>query len=221
LAEKVKGAVWMTKSRKLITCDICTEMPCRESYPDGIPPYCPAGRYGEVLEKAKAEYLKPEITRLFVASRKITKKGYGKWPRIKEAIEYARELGLKKVGLATCIGTIRETRQIAQLFRGAGFDVLSVGCHIGGVHEKEHLVPEEYWGKSATTCNPIAQARILNQYGTEMNFTVGLCVGHDALFNKYAEAPVVNLLVKDRVTAHNPAAALYCRYLWEPLREEY
>ena len=42
-----------------------------------------------------------------------------------------------------------------------------------------------------------------------MNFTVGLCVGHDALFNKYSEAPVSALIVKDRVTGHNPAAALY------------
>jgi hypothetical protein len=38
---------------------------------------------------------------------------------------------------------------------------------------------------------------------------VGLCIGHDALFNKHSLAPVVTLLVKDRVLAHNPVAALY------------
>ena len=211
----------VTKSKSLITCDICNEVPCRQAYPKGIPAYCPASKYGDILEKAKKEYLKPDITKLFVASRKVTRTGYGKWPRIKEAIEYTKELGLKKIGLATCVGTLRETNQIAQLFRGAGLDVLTVACHIGGVHEREHLVPEEYWSKNATTCNPIAQAQILNEEGAEMNFTIGLCIGHDALFNKYSEAPVVGLMVKDRVTAHNPTAILYCNYFREPLWKEY
>ena len=43
----------------------------------------------------------------------------------------------------------------------------------------------------------------------EMNIIMGLCVGHDMLFSKYSEAPVTTLLVKDRVTGHNPAAVLY------------
>ena len=38
---------------------------------------------------------------------------------------------------------------------------------------------------------------------------VGLCVGHDSLFFRYAEKPTTVLMVKDRVTSHNPAAALY------------
>jgi uncharacterized metal-binding protein len=38
---------------------------------------------------------------------------------------------------------------------------------------------------------------------------VGLCVGHDSLFLKYTEAPATVLVAKDRVTGHNPVAALY------------
>jgi uncharacterized metal-binding protein len=38
---------------------------------------------------------------------------------------------------------------------------------------------------------------------------LGLCVGHDSLFFKYADAPVTVLAVKDRVTGHNPLAAVY------------
>jgi len=41
---------------------------------------------------------------------------------------------------------------------------------------------------------------------------VGLCIGHDILFNKHAHAPVTALIVKDRVPAHNPAGALYTGY---------
>jgi uncharacterized metal-binding protein len=42
-----------------------------------------------------------------------------------------------------------------------------------------------------------------------MNVIVGLCVGHDMLFSKHSRAPVTTLVVKDRVTGHNPAAVLY------------
>jgi len=38
---------------------------------------------------------------------------------------------------------------------------------------------------------------------------LGLCVGHDSLFFRYAEAPTTVLAVKDRGTGHNPMAAIY------------
>ena len=58
-------------------------------------------------------------------------------------------------------------------------------------------------------CNPILQAKILNEEKTELNLVVGLCVGHDSLFYKYSEALVTTVVTKDRVTGHNPAAVLY------------
>jgi uncharacterized metal-binding protein len=58
-------------------------------------------------------------------------------------------------------------------------------------------------------CNPILQARLLNRAKTDLNVVIGLCVGHDSLFYRYSEAYVTTLVTKDRVTGHNPAAALY------------
>lgn len=58
-------------------------------------------------------------------------------------------------------------------------------------------------------CNPILQARLLNEAKTDLNVVIGLCVGHDSLFYRYSEAYVTTLVTKDRVTGHNPAAALY------------
>ena len=58
-------------------------------------------------------------------------------------------------------------------------------------------------------CNPIYQACLLNQEKSQLNIQLGLCVGHDSLFFKYAEAPTTVLAVKDRVTGHNPLAAIY------------
>lgn len=59
--------------------------------------------------------------------------------------------------------------------------------------------------------------RILRQHGFQVfsacckvgAIVMGLCVGHDILFHKYIQGPTTTLVVKDRVLAHNPAAALY------------
>jgi hypothetical protein len=45
--------------------------------------------------------------------------------------------------------------------------------------------------------------------GIDMNVIMGLCVGHDMLFVKHADAPTATLVAKDRVTGHNPVAALF------------
>ena len=58
-------------------------------------------------------------------------------------------------------------------------------------------------------CNPIYQAKLFNYEKTEFNILLGLCVGHDSLFFKFSEAPTTVLAVKDRVTGHNPLAAIY------------
>ena len=58
-------------------------------------------------------------------------------------------------------------------------------------------------------CNPLGQARALDQAGTELNLLLGLCVGHDSLFMKHSVAPVTVLAAKDRVLGHNPLAAIY------------
>ena len=49
----------------------------------------------------------------------------------------------------------------------------------------------------------------MNEEKTQFNILLGLCVGHDTLAIKYLEAPVTVLAVKDRVTGHNPLAAVY------------
>ena len=58
-------------------------------------------------------------------------------------------------------------------------------------------------------CNPILQAKILNDEKTDLNVIIGLCVGHDSLFYKYSDALCTTLVTKDKVLAHNPAGALY------------
>lgn len=41
---------------------------------------------------------------------------------------------------------------------------------------------------------------------------IAFCIGHDVLFSKFSEASVTTLVVKDRVTCHNPVAPLVTSY---------
>jgi len=99
-----------------------------------------------------------------------------------------------------------------EIFEAHGFHVDSVCCKVGSIPKEDiGLADEEKIrpGQFEALCNPIGQAKLLNEAGTELNVAVGLCVGHDSLFFRHSEAPVTVLIAKDRVTGHNPAAVLY------------
>ena len=132
--------------------------------------------------------------------------------RIVEIYEFAEKMGYKRLGLAFCIGLAKEAQIVEQILKDRGFEVVSVLCKAGrtpkeiiGINDEDKI----YRGTDEAMCNPIFQARLLNQATTELNILLGLCVGHDSLFFKYAEAPTTVLAVKDRVTGHNPLAAIY------------
>ena len=133
-------------------------------------------------------------------------------PRVQETWEFAQRMGYRKVGLAFCAGLAAEARMVADLFSAQGLEVVSVVCKVGAVpKESLGLTNEEKVrpGGQESMCNPISQAHLLNRAGTELNILLGLCVGHDALFTQHADAPCTVLAVKDRVTGHNPLAAIY------------
>jgi uncharacterized metal-binding protein len=145
--------------------------------------------------------------------------GYILWPRLKDTIEYSKGMGFKKIGLAFCIGLHREAEKVADILEKYGFKVCSVCCKTGSIKKVDVGVPEEFTGNSKTgyplgfvTCNPAAQALLLNKAKTDINLIIGLCVGHDITFTQLSKAPVSTLIAKDRATIHNPASVLYSRY---------
>ena len=136
---------------------------------------------------------------------------YLKLTRLEESVEFAKLLGTKKIGLAFCIGLAEEAKLIEAYF-AKFFEVHSVCCKVCAI-EKDKLGLEPIKaGAKEVMCNPKVQAAILNKEATELNFTVGLCVGHDMLFTSASAAPVSCLVAKDRVMAHNPLGAIYSRY---------
>jgi uncharacterized metal-binding protein len=133
-------------------------------------------------------------------------------PRIQEIGEFARKMGYNRLGLVFCVGLSREAMIVNQILKSQGFETVSVACKVGSVPKEEIGVKDSekiFIGEHESMCNPILQAAIVNDAKTDFNILLGLCVGHDSLFFKYAEAPTTVLAVKDRVTGHNPLGPIY------------
>jgi uncharacterized metal-binding protein len=177
-----------------------------------MPDYCQAQRFLDLIEESKRQYSEPDDSRFHLAAAKVLKKGGYDWSRVQQCIEFARELGVRKVGLAVCVGLVREGREFARFLDRAGFQVVSIACMVGGLKPQETGIPDESVNELGISCNPIAQAEILNREGTELNFIYGLCVGHDSLFIKHSKAPVTYVVAKDMVTGNNPGAVLTSPY---------
>jgi uncharacterized metal-binding protein len=202
------------------------------------PPSCPTVNKADVIEKALEELKKPDVLEFArqasiqegegYADREL---GYARVrplkPRIAEIIEFAGRMKYKKIGLVFCIGLRKEAKVVESLLVLNGFTVVSGLCKVGRVPKEMIGVRDDQKiriGCFESMCNPIAQAFLLNDAKTEFNVMMGLCVGHDSLFLKYAEAPCTVFAVKDRLLGHNPLAAIYnidtyYRSLKAPLRD--
>jgi len=132
--------------------------------------------------------------------------------RIEEIIEFINRMGYRKIGMAFCMGLRKEAGIVEKILSSRGLNMVSAICKIGRVPKEVLGLKDDEKiaiGQFESMCNPILQAEVLNKQETEFNILLGLCVGHDSLFLKHADAPCTVLAVKDRVTGHNPLAAIY------------
>jgi len=184
---------------------------------------CPSLTKADVLSEANKEYDDPTV-REFARQASIQEaecyanrdqRPYILQPtktRLVEVIEFAKKMDYKRLGLAFCIGLTREAAAVNDILEAHGFEVVSVLCKAGRTSKGNIGLTEDqkiYRGMDEPMCNPIYQAKLFNHENTDFNILLGLCVGHDSLFFKYVESPTTVLAVKDRVTGHNPLAAVY------------
>jgi uncharacterized metal-binding protein len=211
-----------------LNCARCAKRDCHPSIKadksppmDKLPAFCPMKLVPEVIEKAVSEYDNPEVKEFarqasiqeFECYERLPDGLRTKNPRILELIQFARKCGYKKLGIAFCVGLRNEASTLADILEGNGFEVVSVCCKVGAIpKERIGLKPEQKIGGAdrwESMCNPIAQAEILNSEKVDLAVMLGLCIGHDTLFINYCRRPMTVIAVKDRVTGHNPLAALY------------
>lgn len=163
----------------------------------------------EVLDKALSLYEEDENKAVTLAAANVEAEFYCKMTRIEEVAEFAGKMGYKKLGIATCVGLLKESNIVAKILRNKGFEVYGVACKAGMQKKTTVGIDPKCEEVGCNMCNPILQALLLNKEKTDFNIIVGLCVGHDSLFTKYSNALTTTLIAKDRVLGHNPAAAIY------------
>ncbi|PIU23480.1 MAG: metal-binding protein [Chloroflexi bacterium CG_4_9_14_3_um_filter_45_9] len=188
---------------------------------DKAPAFCPMKVMPDVIENAVAEYDKPDVKEFarlaslqeFECYEHTPDGMRTKNPRILELFQFAQKCGYKKLGLAFCAGLANEASILTDMLENKGFEVVSVRCKVGatpkeriGIKAEEKIRGADSW---ESMCSPIVQAEILNSEKVDLAIMLGLCIGHDTLFIKYCRVPMTVLAVKDRVTGHNPLAALY------------
>lgn len=212
----------MSQEELQIDCARCPKSVCpTDKFMEG-PENCPTQIRADTISQAFQRYKDPEFAEFARKASIVEGSAYTTVPwsptptplttRLEEIIRFAKKMGYHKLGVAFCMGLMNEAEVLIPILENAGFEVVSVCCKTGGiakeeigVQDQEKIVP----GRYESMCNPISQAAILNQEGCQFNIMMGLCVGHDALFLKHAEALTTVFVVKDRLLGHNPVAALY------------
>ena len=129
----------------------------------------------------------------------------GTLSRLQETIVFAKKMEYKRIGLAYCYGMETQVAQLAGIIRSNGLNVRAVSCTVGGIPQNQ-VNPESSF--CTVSCNPIGQARQLNSENVDLVVMIGLCLGHDILFQREVKADCTTLVVKDRVYNHAPLMEL-------------
>jgi uncharacterized metal-binding protein len=184
-----------------LKCARCEDWVCTE----GHDCFAAAERHSDL-------YRAPEIDRVHRAATSIEGRHYGEKTRLGEIILFARELGCRKVGLVFCVGLSEEARIVDEIL-SRHFEVLSVCCKACGIDKADLGLEQIDPDRRESICNSAGQAELLDREGSELNILLGLCVGHDSIFQMTTKTPSTTLVAKDRVLAHNPVGAIYCQYV--------
>lgn len=205
--------LWSGLVANKFSCTECNFLNCYR-HDSHFPRKCltTAPQGDDLLQESLTRYAGDEsVKKIMLAAAQVEGQYYGQLTRVEEIIVFAKKIGARKIGIASCAGLIQENRIFADILRANGLQAFGVLCKVGaqdkcevGIEDRDKIRPGQY----EAMCNPIMQAELCNKEKTDLNVISGLCVGHDSLFIKHSEAPVTYLIVKDRVLAHNPIGAL-------------
>lgn len=200
----------MEKKFTCLDCGVFNCANCSSSFPKSC--LTTSEENDPILQKAISIYNDdPQVSNIMQAAAQVEGQYYGQLTRVEEIIVFAKKIGAKKIGVASCMGLIQESKVFSKILKANGLIPYGVICKVGaidktqvGICEQDKIKPNS----RESACNPIMQAELCNIEKTDLNVIMGLCVGHDTLFMKYSQAPVTYLVVKDRILAHNPIGAL-------------
>lgn len=186
----------------------CATTACFRGETARMPKTCPSRTHVPIAHDP-APYLEPdrhEVMRVADATPFTEERVLRN--RVEELVAFAHGRGVKKIGVAFCVSMIKEAQQLAKVLRREGLEAELVCCRVGAIEYSEIDLPKANPDRFAAACNPVAQAKLLNEANVGLVAQMGLCIGHDLILQEHAQAPVTTLVVKDRALDHHPIRAL-------------
>ncbi len=189
----------------------CRHCATRASFVGGaarMPRDCPTTTHGDVAKDVSG-YRSDERQTLMRAANDAPFTPDGRLRnRVEELVFFARAQGMRRIGVAFCVSMLQEAQELGRILTTEGFQAELVCCRVGAVDHDEIGLPKAHPERFAAICNPVAQARLLDERQVDLIAQMGLCIGHDLILQQEARAPVTTLVVKDRALDHQPIRAL-------------
>ena len=197
-----------------LTCATCRVQACRAEPGEKLyPSFCPMAHSVETLAEARQAYEDPPTREFALAAARTEAGRYPLVPRVEEVMNFARRLGVNRLGIASCVGLLREAQLLQDILEANGFDVCSVCCKVGsipkedvGLSDEEKIRP----GQFEALCNPIGQATLLNRAGSRGRYTVLRPAGVYASRGSHVSRSIPSADTKSPTDATGPSNRLSC-----------
>jgi len=125
-------------SEESIQCSKCRLNTCVKNEPLNGPKFCPFKTKDDVLDMTLKHYLDdPNDQEIMVAAARTEIGGLtNRWTRIADVINFAKEMGYKRLGIAVCMTLISESAILTKMLENKGFEVVSICCKYGSIFKE-------------------------------------------------------------------------------------
>jgi len=163
--------------------------------------FCPQQIHPEIYTQAQGIYkTDKEIALMHKNAAIVEARGYIAWPRLRDIIEFCREMGYGTLGLACCPDLSLEAQKTVTILEEGGFKTISITCGLCAA-DKEAGSPNDFIEE-------------LNEVHPDITVTIGLCLAAEALVSKGVASPKTCFIARDPVTFNNPAVSIYTSKYW-------
>ena len=184
-------------------CNYCRTAASFKGEYNKMPKTCPTLTHEAITKDVTGYFEEPNRSIMRVADQTPFTENQVLRNRVEELGFYLKEMKHQKVGIAFCVTLLKETQNLINVLQEQGLICVAVCCRVGAVDYDEIGLLKAHPEQFAAICNPIAQSKLLNQADVDIIILMGLCLGHDILFQREVKADCTTLVVKDRV--FNPA----------------
>lgn len=158
------------------------------------------------MDTALARYHEDENQQVIQTAAHLVDGGRaGTLSRMQEIVEFAKEMEYRNIGIAYCYGMEQLAQQVRDILVSEGLHAFGVSCTVGAFSQDAVNLESTIAG---TSCSPLNQAAQLKAQKADLAIVVGLCMGHDILFNREFDGDVTTLVVKDRTNNHTPVKGI-------------